>query len=116
MPKGNRGFPKPLCLILVLAVALGAMTACATSTTQQKAETPEWRFHAIVDVDFVRPYAVVPQPKGAMLIDSRPYQKKYALGHIPTAVSIPDSQFEKMTDKLPKDKNTLLIFYCEGPT
>jgi len=32
------------------------------------------------------------------------------------AVSIPDSQFEKMTDQLPANKNALLIFYCEGPT
>jgi rhodanese-related sulfurtransferase len=51
-----------------------------------------------------------------MIIDSRPYQPKYVNGHIPAAVSIPDSQFDKMTDKLPQDKNTLLIFYCEGPT
>jgi rhodanese-related sulfurtransferase len=64
----------------------------------------------------VQQYAKVPQPEGTMLIDARPYKPKYANGHIPTAVSIPDSQFEKMTDKLPQDKNTLLIFYCEGPT
>jgi hypothetical protein len=32
------------------------------------------------------------------------------------AVSIPDSQFAKMTDELPKDKAALLIFYCGGPT
>jgi len=51
-----------------------------------------------------------------MIIDSRPYKPKYVNGHIPTAVSIPDSQFDKMTDKLPQDKNTLLIFYCGGPT
>ncbi|MGD9314341.1 MAG: rhodanese-like domain-containing protein [Desulfobacterales bacterium] len=50
-----------------------------------------------------------------MLIDSRPYMPKFANGHIPTAISIPDSQFDKMTDQLPEDKNTLLIFYCEGP-
>ena len=30
------------------------------------------------------------------------------------AVSIPDSQFDKMTDKLPADKDALLIFYCGG--
>jgi rhodanese-related sulfurtransferase len=51
-----------------------------------------------------------------MIIDSRPYQPKFANGHIPTAISIPDSQFEKMIDKLPEDNSTLLIFYCEGPT
>jgi rhodanese-related sulfurtransferase len=51
-----------------------------------------------------------------MIIDSRPYKAKYAKGHIPTAVSIPDSQFAKLTDLLPEDKSTLLIFYCQGPT
>jgi rhodanese-related sulfurtransferase len=39
-----------------------------------------------------------------MLIDARPYKPKYIKGHIPMAVSIPDSQFDKMTDKLPADK------------
>jgi len=97
---------------LVLAFTFG----CAT--TQQTAEPAkaDWQFHDIVDVAFVQPYATVPQPQGVMIIDARPYQPKYANGHIPTAINIPDSQFDKMTDKLPEDKNTLLIFYCEGPT
>jgi rhodanese-related sulfurtransferase len=49
-----------------------------------------------------------------MLIDARPYKPKYIKGHIPMAVSIPDSQFDKMTDRLPADKDALLIFYCGG--
>jgi rhodanese-related sulfurtransferase len=49
-----------------------------------------------------------------MLIDSRPYQTKYVNGSIPTAVSIPDSEFEAKKDLLPKDKKALLVFYCEG--
>jgi rhodanese-related sulfurtransferase len=49
-----------------------------------------------------------------MLIDSRPKRTKYDKGHIPTAVSIPDSQFDKMTAQLPADKNSLLVFYCGG--
>jgi rhodanese-related sulfurtransferase len=49
-----------------------------------------------------------------MIIDSRPKRTKYDKGHIPMAVSIPFSNFNKMTDRLPKDKNALLIFYCEG--
>ena len=52
---------------------------------------------------------------GVMIIDSRPYKPKYVNGHIPTAVNIPFSQFDKMVDKLPEDKTTLLIFYCGGP-
>ena len=49
-----------------------------------------------------------------VLIDSRPKRKKYDKGHIPGAVSIPDSQFAKMTDQLPQDKSELLVFYCGG--
>lgn len=47
------------------------------------------------------------------LIDSRPKARKYDKGHIPGAISIPDSEFDKLTDKLPTDKTASLIFYCE---
>ena len=49
-----------------------------------------------------------------VLIDSRPKRKKYDKGHIPGAISIPDSQFAKMQDQLPADKATPLVFYCGG--
>jgi rhodanese-related sulfurtransferase len=49
-----------------------------------------------------------------VLIDSRPKRKKYDKGHIPGAISIPDSQFAKMTDQLPQDKSKTLVFYCGG--
>ena len=97
---------------LVLAFTFG----CAGLQQTSEPAKPDWQFDDIVDVGFVQPYATVPQPEGVMIIDSRPYKPKYANGHIPTAISIPDSQFDKMTDQLPKDKDTLLIFYCEGPT
>jgi rhodanese-related sulfurtransferase len=74
---------------------------------------PGW-YTRIVDYDFVSDYAKLPKPKGVMIIDSRPKKRKYDPGHIPGAVSIPDSSFDKMTDMLPQDKNTLLIFYCGG--
>ena len=49
-----------------------------------------------------------------VVIDSRPKRKKYDKGHIASAMSIPDSQFDKMTDQLPVDKDTQLVFYCGG--
>ena len=107
--KQKKYFIWPILLTVLLTMGLG----CAAT---QKAETPDWVFHTIVDVDFVVPYAKVPQPEGAMIIDSRPYKPKYVNGHIPTAVNIPDSQFEKNKDQLPADKSALLIFYCGGPT
>lgn len=101
-----------LMLCLTLTMAFGC-------TATQKAAEPvkaDWLFHDIADVALVQQYARVPQPEGVIIIDSRPYKPTYVDGHIPTAVSIPDSQFDKLTDKLPQDKNTLLIFYCGGPT
>jgi hypothetical protein len=76
----------------------------------------EWKFKDIVDVKFVKQYIKIPAPKGVMIVDSRPTKAKYDNGHIPNAVSIPDSQFDKLKHQLPGDKNTLLIFYCQGPT
>jgi rhodanese-related sulfurtransferase len=94
--------------------------ACATASNANQAERAaadtSWFFHDIVDAAFVAQYAKLPLPKNAMIIDSRPTKPKYVNGYIPTAVNIPDSQFDKMTDKLPEAKDTLLIFYCEGPT
>jgi rhodanese-related sulfurtransferase len=103
-------------LFLMLGLIMAMVFGC--TATRKAAEPAEaaWRFQDIADVTLVQQYAIVPQPKGAMIIDSRPYKPKYVKGHIPTAVSIPDSQFDKLTDKLPQDKNTLLIFYCGGPT
>jgi hypothetical protein len=110
----------PLKKFSVLSLVLGLILALAFGcTATQKVPEPvkaDWLFHDITDVTIVQQYAKVPQPEGGMIIDSRPYQPKYVNGHIPAAVSIPDSQFDKLTDKLPQDKNTLLIFYCEGPT
>ncbi len=56
----------------------------------------------------------IPPKKGVMIIDSRPAARQYDPGHIPGAINIPDSQFDKMVDKLPADKATLLLFYCGG--
>ena len=71
-------------------------------------------YHKLVDAAFVAQYAVLPKPEGVQIIDSRPTARKFDPGHIPTAMNIPDVQFDKMVDQLPADKNSLLIFYCEG--
>ena len=56
------------------------------------------------------------EANAAVLIDSRAKKAKFDQGHIPSAVSIPDSEFGKMSGRLPRDINTPLIFYCEGYT
>lgn len=48
------------------------------------------------------------------LFDSRPERPKYVKGHIPSAISLPHSQFEKKKGLLPEDKAALLVFYCGG--
>ncbi|MGD2186883.1 MAG: rhodanese-like domain-containing protein [Desulfobacterales bacterium] len=101
-----------LCLILVLAFGCASTTPTPDAAKTDKAA--DWKFHSIVDVDFVMQHVKVPMPEDVMVIDARPKRVKYDKGHIPMAVSIPDSQFDKMTAKLPADKDALLIFYCGG--
>lgn len=104
-------FMTPILMLCIVAV----LSAPALAAESQDNTTDEkWQFHSIVDVDFVKANISVPMPETVMLIDARPYKPKYVNGHIPGAVSIPDTQFEKNIDLLPKDKTALLIYYCEG--
>lgn len=108
---------KQLGLLLLTALFLATgCTAVNTAKTSPKPADTSWMFHDLVDVDFVKQYVKMPKPENVVIIDSRPKRAKFDKGYIPTAISIPDSKFDKMTDKLPKDKNTLLIFYCQGST
>lgn len=105
-----------IAVLLAIAVTLAAGCSTASGTATAKSQTEAaWQFHDIAEIGLIQQSAVVPQPEGIMIIDSRPYKPKYVNGHIPTAVNIPFSQFDKMVDKLPEDKTTLLIFYCGGP-
>lgn len=107
---------KTAAILISLALLATMGLGCAATPKSQPEVQLEasWQFHDIVDVDFVRQYVTVPRPEGVMLIDARPARPKYDKGHIPTAVSMPDSRFDKMTAELPEDKGTLLIFYCGG--
>lgn len=83
---------------------------------QAQAANPDYFYKHLVDINYVKPLVKVPNPAGVKLIDSRPYNTKHVQGYIPTSISLPDSEFEKKAaDLLPKDKNTTLVFYCEGP-
>lgn len=123
---------KQLTLLVALAALLGLVASGCAAKNQAAApqaaesstgmpgaltppaEAPDWYFGDLVDTEFVEQYVKMPRPEGVMIIDSRPYKTKHVLGYIPTSVSIPDSEFEKRASELPKDKNALLIFYCEG--
>lgn len=72
-----------------------------------------WYKH-LADTDFVRPYVQIPPRKDVVIIDSRPAARRYDVGHLPGAINIPDTQFDKFKHLLPDDKAKLLIFYCGG--
>lgn len=60
--------------------------------------------------------AMGPEKGQYTLIDARP-GGAFLNGHIPTAISLPFDSFETSSAVvLPQDKNSLLIFYCGGPT
>ena len=56
-----------------------------------------------------------PEVGNFTLVDARP-GPRFHEGHIPGSIVIYDAQFDQNVDKLPPDKNRLLIFYCGGPT
>jgi len=100
----------------LITLLTGLFIAVAAIPVSIAEEVAFKKFHSIVDLDFVMPYAVVPKRNDVMIIDSRPKPRKYDNGHIITAISIPDREFDKHVDMLPADKGTLLIFYCGGIT
>lgn len=70
----------------------------------------------LIKIDELAPLIEKGPEKGNFaIVDARP-GKLFLEGHIPGAISIYDAQFDKNLDKLPKNKDNLLIFYCGGPT
>ncbi|MCP3942923.1 MAG: rhodanese-like domain-containing protein [Desulfobacteraceae bacterium] len=97
---------------LIMAMVTGLIIITTTATAEDT-KAP-WMHDQIVDANFVESKVSVPMAANVMIIDARPYKIKYTKGHIPGAVSIPYSKFDKKIDLLPGDKSTLLIYYCGG--
>lgn len=68
----------------------------------------------LITVDELAPLVEQGAPN-VTIVDARP-GKLFLESHIPGAISIYDAQFDKNIDKLPKDKDNLIVFYCGGPT
>lgn len=122
--------------IIVLVPALMLLAACTAREPLKPGVIPESGqiptvkvdldptqvpnpYHTIVGFDFVKPFVaenvLLEEPRSdVVIIDSRPKRPRYDRGHIPTAISIPYSEFDALTHKLPADRSTLLIFYCGG--
>ena len=68
----------------------------------------------LVDYAFVK--KLVDQGKGNfMLVDSRPLPR-FQQGTIPNAVNIPYPAWDKVVNRLPQDKETMVVFFCQGVT
>jgi len=98
--------------IFATMATLVVMVFASYPVTTSAAE-PGW-YPKIVDYKAFQAYAVIPVRDDVVVIDSRPMKRRFDVGHIPGAISIPDSQFKKMTAMLPKEKSKTLIFYCGG--
>ena len=98
---------------ILIIPAFGLLMALGMNTAQATEDQDGW-YKNIVDFNFVQEFGTIPVRTDVMIVDSRPTKRRYDPGHIPGAVSIPDSRFKKMTDMLPEDKSKLLLFYCGG--
>lgn len=54
-----------------------------------------------------------PKEGNYVIFDSRGYDN-YIEGHLPAAVLLPHYQFQPFKDRMPADKNTLIVAYCRG--
>ncbi len=127
----KRGITLIAAVLLLAAMLLAAGGVKATGiqayepgehipTVEAETDVPD-PYHTFVSTDFVE--SVVSEEllredprREVKLIDSRPKRSRYDRGHIPTAVSLPDREFEEMADEvLPQDTSTLLVFYCMNP-
>lgn len=103
----------------VFLAAVAASLFSLAGLSAQAADAPiaprdGWYNQALVGFEFVRDNVDIPPKKNVAIIDSRPAARQFDPGHIPGAINIPDTQFDKQIAKLPADKATLLIFYCGG--
>ena len=90
----------------------------ATVIKQRLAKLPPGVTEITVD-EVASLIALGPEKGEYFLVDSRP-EARYHEGHLPTAVSVPVHNLEKLGNVLfpstAKEKKTLLVFYCGGVT
>jgi len=102
----------------IIAFEMRGSDRYATSVKPKLATLPEGVKEIKVD-ELAKLIAVGPDEGNYVLVDSRP-AARYHEGHIPTAISIPETVMKNTgAASLPGDaklNNTQLIFYCGGPT
>lgn len=76
---------------------------------------PDWEAKGeLASVSTAYMQKIVAEKADIVLIDSRPARRVQNEGTIPGAINISDSSFDKEVDKLPKDKQKEIIFFCQG--
>lgn len=65
----------------------------------------------VVDADQLKGW--IDHGKKMVVVDSR-VVAEYKEAHIPTAISIPTPVMDQYRDRLPRDRNYPLVFYCNG--
>jgi rhodanese-related sulfurtransferase len=102
-------------MFCLAAWATSFLFAAPLAAEQFPDPRPDHWYKKIVDIDYVRPYAVIPPREDGILIDARDTARRYEAGHIPGAINLPAKQFDDLAPQLlPSDKSKLIIFYCDG--
>lgn len=91
----------------VLAAMLAAFTAPAA------AQAPSARPQAPAVVSGEQLKAAIDARKKLLVIDTRT-PDEFAQAHIAGSVNVPAGFVRALSNRLPKDKDTLLVFYCRG--
>jgi len=100
---------KKLTKVMFLTLIAFSFLTAPLMAAEKETFTP---YTSIVEADVVK--GIVDGKTVGIVIDARPKVKKYDKGHIPGALSMPTSQFDKMKGLLPADKGALIVFYCGG--
>ncbi|MDP2109701.1 MAG: rhodanese-like domain-containing protein [Thiobacillus sp.] len=111
---------KLFAIVASIALVSGCAQTPPGSAGAKATESAEGliRYKHVVDYAYIKPHATLPRDqKASLIVDSRPAARRYDIGHIPGAINIPESQFDKLAPTmLPADKNAEIILYCQGPT
>lgn len=80
---------------------------------------PSYNFHTLENIVTMAEVSQLlqksPEEGNYMIVDARGYDN-FIEGHLPNAVLIPYYELQDFKDRLPADKNTLIVAYCRGFT
>jgi hypothetical protein len=107
---GIKSLKKPV-PVLVAYEQKGADLIAKKITAKPVFEVPPEQLLGVEEMESL--VAKGPEAGGYTLIDSRP-PNLFNEGHIPGAISIPFPKMTEMMGKLSKDKEQMVVFYCQG--